>query len=141
MRKDYKAYKKVGKIKESLSEYLELSIPKIVYASPGVINHIKKRHGKQFTKKVKDNIIDIVERIIKDPDYVGVEYDKENTHSIDLVKKVDNIIILLGLEIDVEGEYIYVATMYPLTVSKLNTRIFRGRLVKIDDIEIEENIL
>ena len=73
MRKDYKAYKKVGKIKESLNEYLELNIPKIVYASPGVINHIKKRHGKQFTKKVKDNIIDIVERIIKDPDYEGKE--------------------------------------------------------------------
>ncbi len=141
MRRDYKAYKKVGKIKESVSENLELSVPKTVYASPGVINHIKKRHGKQFTKKVKDNIIDIVERIIKDPDYVGIEYDRGNAQAIELVKKIDNIIILLGLEIDIEGEYIYVATMYPLTMSKLNARIYRGRLVKIEDIEIRENIL
>lgn len=141
MRKDYKAYKKVGKIKESISDNLEFSIPKAVYASPGVINHIKKRHGKQFTKKVKDNIIDIVERIIKNPDYVGIEYDRGNAQAIELVKKIDNTIILLGLEIDVESEYIYVATMYPLTESKLNARIYRGRLVKIEDIEMKENIL
>ena len=141
MRKDYKAYKKVGKIKESISENLELSIPKTVYASPGVINHIKKRHGKQFTKKVKDNIIDIVKRIIKDPEYVGVEYELGNIRGIELVKKIDNIIIFLVLEIDIEGEYIYVATMYPLTISKLNARIYRGRLIKIEDIEMRENIL
>lgn len=141
MRKDYKAYKKVGKIKETISENLKLSIPKTVYASPGVINHIKKRHGKQFTKKFKDNIIDIVERIIKNPDYVGFEYDRRNTQAIDLVKKIDNVIVLLGLEIDIEDEYIYVATMYPLTESKLSSRIYSGRLVKVDHIEIKENIL
>lgn len=141
MKKDYKAYKKVGKIKESIINNLELSIPKAVYASSGVINHIKKRHGKQFTKKVKDNIIDIVERIIKNPDYVGVEYDRGNVQAIELVKRIDNTIIFLGLEIDVEGEYVYVATMYPLTESKLNARIYRGRLVKIEDIEMKENIL
>ena len=141
MRKDYKAYKKVGQIKEFISENLELNIPKEVYASPGVINHIKKRHGKQFTKKVRDNIIDIVKRIIKTPEYVGIEYDRKNIQAIELVKKIDNIIILLGLDIDVEDKYIYVATMYPLTESKLNSRIYRGRLVKIEDIEIKENIL
>lgn len=141
MRKDYKAYKKVGKIKESISENLELNIPRIVYASPGVINHIKKRHGKQFTKKVKDNIIDIVERIIKDPEYVGAEYELGIVRGIELVKRIDNVIIFLGLEIDMEGDYIYVATMYPLTLSKLNARIYRGRLVKIEDIEMKENIL
>ena len=141
MRKDYKAYKKVGKIKESISDNLELNVPKAVYASPGVINHIKKRHGKQFTKKVKDNIIDIIERIVKEPEYVGAEYDHGNACSIELVKIVDNIIIFLGLEIDMEGEYIYVATMYPLTLSKLNARIYRGKLIKIEDIEMKENIL
>ena len=45
MKKEYKAYKKVGKIRNSISELLELELPRTVYASPGVINHIKKRHG------------------------------------------------------------------------------------------------
>ncbi|MGN0144174.1 MAG: hypothetical protein ACI398_04275 [Clostridium sp.] len=141
MRKDYKAYKKVGKIKESIRDNLGLDVPKTVYASPGVIKHIKKRHGKQFTKKVKDNIIDIIEKIIKDPEYVGAEYESGNICGIELAKIIDNIIIFLGLEIDREGEYIYVATMYPLTLSKLKARIYRSRLIKIEDIEIKENIL
>lgn len=42
MKREYKAYKKVGKIKISISELLELDLPRIVYASPGVVNHIKK---------------------------------------------------------------------------------------------------
>ena len=141
MKREYKAYKKVGKIKISISELLELDLPRIVYASPGVINHIKKRHGRQFTKKMKDNIIDIIEKIIKEPEYVGLDYRRGNGGSLELIKKVDNIILLLGLEIDLEDQYIYVATMYPITLSKMNARIYRGRLIKIEDTELKENIL
>ena len=141
MKREYRVYKKVGKIKISISELLELDLPRIVYASPGVINHIKKRHGRQLTKKMKDNIIDIIEKVIKEPEYVGVDYQGVNGGSIELIKKVDNIILLLGLEIDLEEQYIYVATMYPITLSKMNARIYRGRLVKIQDTELKENIL
>ena len=140
MKREYKAYKKVGKIKISISELLELDLPRIVYASPGVINHIKKRHGRQFTKKMKDNIIDIIEKIIKDPEYVGLDYRRVAGGSIELIKRVDNIILLLGLEIDLEEQYIYVATMYPITLSKMNARIYRGRLVKVENIELKESI-
>lgn len=141
MKREYKDYKKVGKIKISISELLELDLPKTVYASPGVINHIKKRHGRQFNKKMKDNIIDIIEKVIKEPEYVGLDYRGGNTGSIELIKKVDNIILLLGLEIDSKEKYIYVATMYPITLSKMNARIYRGRLIKIEDTELKENIL
>lgn len=141
MKREYKAYKKVGKIKISISEVLPIEVPRTVYASPGVINHIKKRHGKQFTKKVKDNIIEIVEKIIREPDYVGIDYKTDKGHSIELVKKMENTIIFLGLEIDIDEKYIYVATMYPITLSKLNARIYRERLIKIDEIEPKENIL
>jgi len=51
MKREYKAYKKVGKIKISISELLELDLPRIVYASPGVINHIKKDMGDNSPKK------------------------------------------------------------------------------------------
>ena len=140
MRREYKAYKKVGKIKISISELLELDLPRNVYASPGVINHIKKRHGKQFTKKMKDNIIDIIERIIKEPEYVGLDYTRIAGGSLELIKKVDNIILLLGLEIDLEEQYIFVATMYPITLSKMNSRIYRGRLLKVENIELKKSI-
>ena len=140
MKREYKDYKKVGKIKISISELLELDLPRIVYASPGVINHIKKRHGRQFTKKMKDNIIEIIERIIKEPEYVGLDYTRIVGGSLELIKKVDNIILLLGLEIDLEEQYIYVATMYPITLSKMNSRIYRGRLLKVENIELKESI-
>jgi len=140
MKREYKAYKKVGKIKISISELLELDLPRIVYASPGVINHIKKRHGRQLTKKMKDNIIDIIEKIIKNPEYVGLDYGRASVGSLQLIKKVDNIIILLGLEIDSEEQYIYVATMYPITLSKLNGKIYKGKLFKIENIELKESM-
>ena len=141
MKREYKAYKKVGKIKISISELLELDLPRIVYASPGVVNHIKKRHGKQFTKKMKDNIIDIMEKIIKEPEYVGIDYRRGTGGSLELIKRIDNIIVLLGLEIDLEDQYIYVATMYPITLSKMNARIYRGRLIKVESAQLKENIL
>ena len=141
MRREYKAYKKVGKIKISISELLELDLPRIVYASPGVINHIKKRHGRQFTKKMKDNIIDIIEKVVKDPEYVGLDCRRGVGGSLELIKKVDNIILLLGLEIDLEEQYIYVATMYPITLSKMNARIYKGRLIKIEENELKRSIL
>lgn len=141
MRREYKAYKKVGKIISSISELLELDFSRTVYASPGVINHIKKRHGKQLTKKIKDNIIETMEKIIKDPDYFGLDYKRGNGGSLEIIKKIDNIIFLLGLELDLEGKYIYVATMYPISESKMNARIHGGRLVEIDHLELKENVL
>ena len=141
MKREYKAYKKVGKIKISISELLEPDLPRIVYASPGVINHIKKRHGRQFTKKMKDNIIDIIEKVIKDPEYVGLDYKRGNGGSLELIKKIDNIILLLGLEFDLEDKYIYISTMYPITLSKMNARIFKGRLMKVEETELKENVL
>ena len=140
MRREYKAYKKVGKIKISISELLELDLPRIVYTSPGVINHIKKRHGRQFTKKIKDNIVDIIEKVIKEPEYVGLDYRRVAGGSLELIKKIDNIIFLLGLEVDLEEQYIYVATMYPITLSKMNARIYRGRLLKVENIKLKESI-
>ena len=140
MRNEYKAYKKVGKLKKSISELLKLDFSPIVYASPGVIRHIKKRHGKQLTKKVKENIIETIEIIMKNPDYFGLDYMGGNGGSLELVKKIDNI-LLLGLDVDLEDKYIYVATIYPITESKLNARIHSGRLIAVEEFEIEEKVL
>ncbi len=141
MRKEYKAYKKVGKLQNSIGELLELDFPKVVYASPGVIKHINKRHGKQLTKKIKENMLEIVEKIIKEPDYFGISNKNNLEKSIELIKKIDNIELLLGLEIDAVDQYIYVATLYPITIGKLNSKLFNGNVVKVNNSEIKEKLL
>ncbi|MBD7910389.1 PBECR2 nuclease fold domain-containing protein [Clostridium cibarium] len=133
MRSYYKAYKKVGRINTSLAERLGFAFDGSVYASPGVINHIKKRHGKQLTKRVKENLLQIMEGIIENPDYIGVDERRGSGGALELIKKIDNT-ILLGLEVDLEEKYIYVSTMYPITKGKVNNRIYSGRIVKFSDI-------
>ena len=141
MRKEYKAYKKVGKLKNSIGDLLEPDFPRTVYASPGVIKHIKKRHGKQLTKKIKDNIIEIAEKIIREPDYYGISYNADGRKSIELIKKVENIILLLGLDIDVVDEYFYVATLYPITLRKVEAKIFNKKLINLENKSIKEKML
>lgn len=133
MRSDYKAYIKVGRINTSLAEKVGFAFGGIIYASPGVINHIKKRHGKQLTKKVKENLVDIMREIISSPDYIGIHNKRDSIEGLEFIKRVDNT-ILLGVEVDIEEKYIYVATMYPITKSKISNRLYSGRFIKCDNI-------
>lgn len=127
MRSDYKAYKKVGKIDASLADKLGLAYYGNVYISPGVIRHILKRHSKQLSRDVKDNIVNIIEDILKAPDYVGTKM-RDDTVTIDFIKKIDSI-LLLGMEIDKDEGYIYVSTLYPITKSKINNKIYCGKIL------------
>ena len=136
MRSYYKAYKKVGRINASLAEKLGFSFDGSVYASPGVLSHIKKHHGKQLTKMVKDNLINVIESILEKPDYIGVDKKRGKKGALELIKKVDST-LLLGLEVDLDEEYIYVSTLYPITKSKINNRIYSGRIIKYEDLEVD----
>lgn len=138
MKKQYRIYKKIGNLNISLiEELIEYDFPSSVYISSRVINHVIKKHGKQFTKRVKNNIIKIMEEIIKDPDYIGIDPLRINRGAIELVKKIDSN-ILIALEYDEEGQYIYVSTMYPLTESKVISRINSGRLISCNEEEIQD---
>ena len=130
----YKDYKKIGQINTSLAEKLGVSFDGSVYASPGVINHIRKRHGKQLTKQVKGNLLETMEFIIQKPDYIGVDKRRGAVGALEFIKKVDTT-LLLALEVDLEEKYIYVSTMYPITKGKINSRIFNGRLINFKDLE------
>lgn len=133
MKKYYKAYKKIGKINSSLLNKLGFTTDGYVYASPGVINHIKKHHGKQLTKMDKENLIQIMRKIVEAPEYVGIDGRHGKKGAFQLVKKID-VVLLLGLQIDFEDNYIYISTMYPLTKGKINNRIYSGRLKKYEDM-------
>lgn len=129
MEKKYNAYKKIGRINKDLLKDLNLNFNGDVYIDESVLRHIKKRHGKQLTKHVKENIKIIIERIIKNPDYIGINRYKDNI-SLKLVKKIDAQVMVI-LDFDYENEYMYVATMYPLIKEKLNTKILTGVLKTI----------
>ena len=138
MRSYYKAYKKVGRIKTSLANRLGFAFDGSVYASPGVIKHIKKRHGKQLTRKVKENILSVIRSIIEDPDYIGVDNSRGRVGALEFIKKIDNT-LLLGLEVDLDEEYIYVATLYPITQGKIDSRIYSGKIYRYEELKEEVN--
>lgn len=131
MEKKFCTYKRVGYFKEKMANYLGVRYSGTIYASPGVIKHIQRRHGKHLSKKIVGNIIDVMKKIIESPDYIGVYKITENEVLIELVKKIDDN-ILIGIEIDSERDYIYVSTMYPITDAKMDRKIYSGKLSRWD---------
>ncbi|MFU0824447.1 PBECR2 nuclease fold domain-containing protein [Clostridium sp.] len=128
---DIHKYSKVGKITEDVASIVNFKYTGDVYAAPGVIKHIKKRHARghdSLSKKVIDNILPTIENVISEPDYIGNHPRKEGT-SIEFVKKVDEN-LLVAVEADLNNNYIYVASLYPISESKLNNRINSGRLIE-----------
>lgn len=130
MKSNFKDYKRVGELRLPLA--LDIGFPYygVVYASPGVLNHIRKRHSKQLSRKVKASLLSTIEDIIDSPDFIGIRFDEIPT--LELIKKVDAT-LLLGLQVDKEKKYIYVSTLYPITEGKINQRLFSGKLVEYDE--------
>lgn len=122
-------YKRVGYLKERMAKNLGVKFTGTIYASQGVIKHIKKRHGKHLSKKIVGNLIEFMRYIIEEPDYIGVYKLTENGIHIELIKKIDTN-ILIGIDIDNERDYIYVSTMYPITEWKINNKLYSGKLIR-----------
>ncbi|MGL5416611.1 MAG: PBECR2 nuclease fold domain-containing protein [Clostridium sp.] len=129
MEKKYNAYKKIGKIDKKLLKDLGISFNNEVYIDKSVLKHIRKRHKKQLTKNIKNNINTVIEKIIKNPDYVGINKNKDNI-SLKFIKKIE-VQMVVVLNFDYEEEYIYIATMYPLIKKRFNSKIENGDILKI----------
>ena len=123
----YKTYKKVGAIDKEIADRVGFDFYGNVYASPGVLKHIKKKHGKQLTRNIKDNLKVMMERIIVKPDFIGMNKRKNKDGALELVKKIDAYIMLI-LEVDIDKKYIYVSSMYPVTKSKMKNKLYSGSL-------------
>lgn len=121
-------YKRVGYFKERMAENLGVEFTGTIYASQGVIKHIKKKHGKHLGKKITGNILQCMKEIIESPDYIGVYKLTDCGIHIELIKKAATN-ILIGIDIDDKRDYIYVSTMYPITDGKIDTRLFSGKLI------------
>lgn len=123
-------YKRVGYLKQRVAKELGIDFTGVIYASPGVLKHIMKRHGKQFDRRNKGNILEWMKVILEDPDYIGIYMNKGGQTAIEFIKKMYTN-LLLGIEIDEKNQYIYVSTMYPIAERKINNKLYSGRLIDI----------
>lgn len=102
---------------------LGVSLPKLnIMQSEGLEKHVSKRHPSclKYLSKIRE--------IISSPDYVGIN-PKEHG-SFELIKQYDDN-VLIGIKLDIKNSYYYVATLHDIKQSKINNRIFSGRLKKI----------
>lgn len=120
-------YKRIGYFKNNMADNLGIKITGTIYASPGVIKHIKRKHGKHLNKKIVENLIDYMKEIVDNPEYIGIFKNTDDIISVQLIKKYERY-ILIGIEINRLRDYIYVSTMYPITDRKINNKIYSGKL-------------
>ena len=92
-----------------------------IYQSHGLKKHIQKRHPAEIY------LLDYVEKIIKNPDYIG-RHPKE-PDSVELVKVIEKN-IMVCIKLDCANEYFYVSSVFSISNAKLNNRIHAGRLKK-----------
>ena len=116
----------VGEYKEEFNEILDICLPcDTVYQSDGLIKHIAKKHTNCL--KYMDQIGDIINQ----PDYIGNNPKKPN--SIELIKCLDDN-IMVAIELDKEENYLYISSMYEWKQSKLERRIYSGRVKALNCI-------
>lgn len=94
-----------------------------IYQSPGLIAHIKSHHPGQ-----EENLL-LIPQIIAAPDYIG-KHPKE-PDSIELVKIFSNH-VMVCIKLDTGKNYLYVASVYPVSDRKISNRLNSGRLKPID---------
>ena len=123
-------YKRVGYLRQKVANELGIEFTGAIYASPGVLKHIRKRHGRQFDRRTREGIIEWMKKILEEPDYIGIYKNEGGQTALEFIKRVYTN-LLLGVEIDEEQEYIYVTTMYPITDKKIENRIYSGKLIDI----------
>ena len=117
---------KVGRYNTKFNKILGLDIEdKIeIYRSKGLPAHMVKRKHFKCLK-----YIDYIPEIISAPDYIGINPNESGT-SFELIKKyADNV--LIGIKLNMDGKYLYVSTMHDIQESKIQRRLFSGRIKKL----------
>ena len=111
----------VTELNESLKKALKINHRIKVYRSKGLITHLLKR--KHYTAvKYFDYIPDIIE----DPDFAGF-----SNGQIELIKYFKEN-ILLSIKLDQTRNIYYVATLFDVKQSKIDSYCKSGRIIKLD---------
>jgi len=95
-----------------------------IYRSKGFPAHLIKQKHFNCLKH-----IDYIPDIIKNPDYIGIN-PNEKGDTIELIKVLDKN-ILIGIKLNLDGDYLYVSTMHDVQEPKLQRRLHSGRVKKI----------
>jgi hypothetical protein len=118
---------KVGEIDQRVIDLLNLTVePKTpVFIGESNIEHMKESHPEDY-EEYKEQI----PKIIKSPDYVGI---KPNDKSIEYVKVfiVENKYVKVAVRVSVGGVY-FARSIYTVEEIKINSRVGKGTLKKID---------
>ena len=115
---------KVGTYNGQYDGLLGVCLPKLnIVQSEGLEKHISKRHPSclRYISKISE--------IISSPDYIGIN--PKESSSFELIKQYDDN-VLVGIKLDIKNNYYYVATLHDIKQSKINNRLFSGRLKKIE---------
>ena len=113
----------IGKLKQNIVNCLNTTFTcGKVYLYPGVINHIKKNHFYCY-----QNYLKLLPDILQNPDYIGIN--QLHLNSIELVKVYADI-VLVSIGKNVDG-YLYVSSLYDISIKKVNKRLNSGRLVRV----------
>jgi len=115
----------VGIYKDEFNVISNVNLPLLnIYRSIGLRRHMISRQHFSCLRYIDD-----IPNIIENPDYVGKS--KNDDNAIELVKKYDKN-VLIGIKLSEDNGYLYVSTMYELQESKLNRRIYSGRIKEFD---------
>ena len=110
----------VGIYTESYNAATGQSLPcGTIYQSHGLIKHTQ-RHHPEFVHRVSD-----IPTVIQCPDYIGVHPKEPN--SIELIKRLNGN-LMVCVKLDKKENYLYVATVFEITESKLQKRLGSGRI-------------
>lgn len=90
-----------------------------IYQSYGLKSHILKHHPEGISH------LSHVPEIIAFPDYIGKHPNEAD--SLELIKVLDRN-IMVCIKLDHNDQYLFVASVYEITESKLQNRLASGRL-------------
>lgn len=123
-------YEIVGEISEKIADLAKINYTGNIYAAPGVVKHIKRRHKDELSDNVLNNLIEVIKVILSSPEYIGT-HPKKVGESIEFIKEIDEN-LLVATELDVKEGYLYIASLYPITHSKIKNGLHSGRIKKCD---------
>lgn len=119
----------VGKYNKIYNKLLNISFEDSdIYRDSGLTAHLIKRKHYSAIK-----YLDYVPDIISDPDYVGKN--PNEAESIEFVKCFKKN-MHIGIKVDFQKGYMYVATMHEITDAIIERYVNNGRFIPIDKLKV-----
>jgi len=115
---------RVGYLEKSIIDLIKVKLsPGEIKLFSGGIKHIRKKRPDFFDKYLSE-----IPSIISRPDYIGSNPKYPN--SIEYIKKIEEN-VLVAVRLDNKKSVLSIATMYPITESKIKRMVIKNRIIKL----------